>query len=77
MGKKADADHINFNYPIPRSLHYKIRELGLRAGMSVKDIVIKALVMYVKEMNKILDDEMVERAAMEPHGTDPFDEDDL
>ena len=43
----------------------------------MKDIVINALVMYVKEMNKILDDEMVERAAMEPHGTDPFDEDDL
>ena len=77
MSKNMDPDKINFNYPIPRSLHYKIRELGLRSGMSVKDIVINSLVMYVKEMNKILDDEMIERAAMEAHGTDPFDEDDL
>lgn len=77
MGKKVPSDHINFNYPIPRTLHRKIRELGLRTGMCVKDIVINALVEYVYNMNAIMDKEMAERALNEPHGTDPFGEDDL
>ena len=77
MGMKAGPDMINFNYPIPRTLHKKVRELNLRMGMPVKDIVINALMMYIDSMNRLLDEEMAERALNEPHGTDPFGEDDL
>lgn len=78
MGKKAATDHINFNYPIPRSVHYKAKTLSLRAGMPMKDIVVNALIMYIDNMTKFLDqEEMAEKALQEPHGTNPFDEDDL
>lgn len=77
MGKRANPNEVNFNYPIPRTLHKKVRELNLRMGISVKDIVINALILYIDKMNKLLDDEMEERALNEPHGTDGFEEDDL
>ena len=52
MGKKAREDEVNFNYPIPRSIHQQVRQLNLDTGMPVKDIVINALIMYLSNVNK-------------------------
>lgn len=52
MGKKAKADEITFNYPIPRWLHRKVKLMQLNTGMKVKDIVINALIMYISEWEK-------------------------
>lgn len=52
MGKKAREDEVNFNYPIPRSIHRQVRQLNLDTGMPVKDIVINALIMYLSNVNK-------------------------
>lgn len=51
MALKPKKDEIYFNYPIPRSLHRKIRQFGLDHDMSVKDIVIQALLAYVSGKN--------------------------
>ena len=58
MGKKAKADEITFNYPIPRWLHRKVKMLQLDSGMKVKDIVINALVMYISEWEKNQEEEL-------------------
>lgn len=58
MGKKAKADEITFNYPIPRWLHRKVKLLQLDSGMKVKDIVISALVMYISEWEKNQEEEL-------------------
>lgn len=52
MGKIAHEDEINFNYPIPRSLHKNVRRLSLEYGIPVKDIVINALVAYLNDLNE-------------------------
>lgn len=52
MGKKAKSDEIYFNYPIPKSIHRQVRQLNLDTGMSVKDIVINALIMYLASFKK-------------------------
>lgn len=52
MGKKAREDEVNFNYPIPKSIHRQVRQLNLDTGMPVKDIVINALIMYLSNVNK-------------------------
>ena len=58
MGKRAKADEITFNYPIPRWLHRKVKMLQLDSGMKVKDIVINALVMYISEWEKNQEEEL-------------------
>ena len=58
MGKRAKADEITFNYPIPRWLHRKVKLLQLDSGMKVKDIVINALVMYISEWEKNQEEEL-------------------
>lgn len=77
MSQKASVDQINFNYPIPRSLHQKVKMLQVQTGMKVKDIVVNALVMYVSHMNKTMEEDTIEKALNEPHGTNAFEEDDL
>ncbi len=77
MGKKANKDEVNFNYPIPRALHNKVKILNINTGIPVKSIVINALVMYTDYMNKMLDDDMIDKALNEPQGTDGFEDDDL
>lgn len=47
MGQKAKPDQVYFNYPIPRNVHRMVKQLSLDTNMSVKDIVIASLVMYV------------------------------
>lgn len=47
MSKNMDPDKINFNYPIPKDLHRRIRTLSLYTGEKVKDIVITALERYM------------------------------
>lgn len=57
MGKIAKKDEIYFNYPIPRSLHYQIKLMQLDTGMSVKDIVINALIKYVSDYRSQIEGE--------------------
>lgn len=58
MGKKANVDEITFNYPIPRTLHKKVRQLSVNMDMKVKDIVINALIMYIDQMNKSMGEDV-------------------
>lgn len=51
MGQKPKTNEINFNYPIPRALHEKVKILSVTNRMAVKDIVIYALTDYVNRMN--------------------------
>lgn len=52
MGQLPKKDEINFNYPIPRSLHFEVRKLSLVLNIPVKDIVINALIQYVKDFKE-------------------------
>lgn len=52
MGQKAKKDEIYFNYPIPKEIHRQVKQLQLDTGMSVKNIVISALKMYVEQQNR-------------------------
>lgn len=52
MGKIAKLDEINFNYPIPRSLHKNVKRVSLEHGIPVKDIVINSLIMYINSMKQ-------------------------
>lgn len=49
MGKTANKDEVYFNYPIPRTVHRQVQQLKLDTGMSVKDIVVNSLIMYIRE----------------------------
>lgn len=52
MGKIANKDEVYFNYPIPRTVHRQVQQLKLDTGMSVKDIVVNSLIMYIHEYRK-------------------------
>lgn len=52
MGKIANKDEVYFNYPIPRTVHRQVQQLKLDTGMSVKDIVVNSLIMYIRENRK-------------------------
>lgn len=52
MGKIANKDEVYFNYPIPRTVHRQVQHLKLDTGMSVKDIVVNSLIMYIHEYRK-------------------------
>ena len=51
MGQKPKTNEINFDDPIPRALHDKVKMLAVTNRMAVKDIVIYALTDYVNRMN--------------------------
>ena len=51
-----DKDCIFFNYPIPKTIHRRVRELSAITGLKVKDIVINALVMYLDHMFTSMDE---------------------
>lgn len=50
MTKKIGPDMINFNYPIPRDLHHRIRTVAMYNNKKVKDIVIEALELYIDQL---------------------------
>lgn len=58
MGKQAGKDEINFNYPIPREVHKRIRMLSLEMGVPVKDLLVCALKYYADEMEKRQEDDL-------------------
>lgn len=53
MGKMAKPDEVNFNYPIPRPLHSRVRSYGVMQNMYVKDILIAALTFYLDAMEEM------------------------
>lgn len=76
MGKIAKDGEINFNYPIPKSIHKKVKLLQLDTGMAVKDIVVNALILYISHMDNLLNEEHeLEKIIHESHGTIGEDED--
>ena len=51
MGQKPKTNEINFNYPIPRAMHEKVKILLVTNRMAVKDLVIYALTDHVNRMH--------------------------
>lgn len=49
MGVKAKADQVYFNYPIPKTIHKRMKLYQLETGMTIKDILISALVTYLDQ----------------------------
>lgn len=49
MGMKPKREEINFNYPIPRPLHQKVRMMAAETDIAVKDIVVYALTEYTSK----------------------------
>ena len=53
MGQKPKSDEINFNYPIPRALHHRVRMFAAEHMMAIKDVVINALIFYLANIESI------------------------
>lgn len=54
MGKKANKDEVSFNYPIPKTLHHEVKKVAVELNIAVKDVMINALIEYVKQIKKEL-----------------------